>query len=792
MEFFRKYQRPILFTAGIFALVTFSITGALYEVVGNFFTDRPPLPTVVVAGRTVELQPEDNDVGLRLRARGVTGDSGFGLLPNVGGPESDDTEVRDVLAALRRIAIELGIEASRTEVDKAIDHKLALLAEQAQAQGGEAPTIEQLASIYGGERAMRDTLFEALRIGTLIRLQALGIDSTDRGIAERLAKLIDLVSYRGVLVDSNEISDQIEADFDAKSTEDQDAALREYLDGLDYNSTFGFREANKHKAQFLAMSLEGLDEAGRDAFASSFREQAGLEADQAWKDSVSDDEIDTFLTTNRYYLYPPKDDAKKGDDQKEDGEKEEGEGENGDQDPKDGEEESNEPDREEVRFRVFAERVVTNLLDQVRERLDAHVDASRAEIDALLTAESKARLVLDDKNLELAKLQDEEEVDEEAVDALVEEIRGFDDAVREAQKAVLAKQLEILRAFDGAAAWTELSGGDSRFQVLENEEFLTQVELRQYEPVGEWNFASSIESLSGSVPMASRTFQSKTMVFGARLLDRIERPLKDLEDIRDALKTTWLGEQSTERFDELVEAFEKEIDERARALLGDSVTEIEDAQDTRVQERFDEWKTNLEAELTADQEKLAKTRIETDLRKLRRRIAGFEEQLEKAEDKRDEFTTEVEAEIEEEVGELIAGKVREVFADSAAAAGLEMRTTGLLPKDLSRQGRPRDTWDPFIGAIFYSTVVNDISKVEEVTDGFVDAAGAQTKVWAELVEKKDGTIADVTPRRLAQARPTMTFRRGEAAVLSFTIDALRDRWGYEDRRTDPPKNAPSN
>src|SRR5262245_28022599 len=62
-DFFRRYQKAILYTAGIFALVTFSITGAMTSAVGTWFRPSVPMPTMTLAdGRTIHVTSEDYEV----------------------------------------------------------------------------------------------------------------------------------------------------------------------------------------------------------------------------------------------------------------------------------------------------------------------------------------------------------------------------------------------------------------------------------------------------------------------------------------------------------------------------------------------------------------------------------------------------------------------------------------------------------------------------------------------------------------------------------------------------------
>ena len=61
--FFRRHQKKILYSAGLFTLLTFSITGAMQSVVGGLFSTPPPLPSISVNGARVQLTEEDYRIG---------------------------------------------------------------------------------------------------------------------------------------------------------------------------------------------------------------------------------------------------------------------------------------------------------------------------------------------------------------------------------------------------------------------------------------------------------------------------------------------------------------------------------------------------------------------------------------------------------------------------------------------------------------------------------------------------------------------------------------------------------
>ena len=61
--FFRKYQKLLLYTAGLFTLLTFSITGSLQSLVGGVFNKDVERGSIEVSGVRAQLASEDYDYG---------------------------------------------------------------------------------------------------------------------------------------------------------------------------------------------------------------------------------------------------------------------------------------------------------------------------------------------------------------------------------------------------------------------------------------------------------------------------------------------------------------------------------------------------------------------------------------------------------------------------------------------------------------------------------------------------------------------------------------------------------
>ena len=217
MDFFRKYQRPILLVAAVFALVTFSITGDMLSTVEGLFRKKLPAASIQVGDREVELTSEDYQVARALSAPTLV--TVMPPLPSIDPSESQNPSER--IAVLRRAAIENGIEASYDEVDAAIDAVAATRDLEPR----------DLARGFASLDQFRATIYEGLRIGTLVRLNALPFEPFDHELADSLAHDEDLVKVRYLKIDKKAIEDAVGAELDAE--EDPEAALRTWARPVD-------------------------------------------------------------------------------------------------------------------------------------------------------------------------------------------------------------------------------------------------------------------------------------------------------------------------------------------------------------------------------------------------------------------------------------------------------------------------------------------------------------------------------------------------------------------------------
>ena len=91
--FFRRHQKKLLYTAGLFTLLTFSITGSMTGLVDSFFRKDRDLASIVVNGESVKLTNDDYTFG-NLLARNYQGGVPYGVMLQVLAGEGGDSQVR--------------------------------------------------------------------------------------------------------------------------------------------------------------------------------------------------------------------------------------------------------------------------------------------------------------------------------------------------------------------------------------------------------------------------------------------------------------------------------------------------------------------------------------------------------------------------------------------------------------------------------------------------------------------------------------------------------------------------
>ncbi len=816
MDFFRKYQRIILYTAGIFALVSFSISAPILGFFGSLFRQPVPLPTMRIDGRIVKVTMEDEEVATELVRRersfvfgaGFLGQDPAVAMPPVRDPRSQDDQ-RTIYAALRRLAIHYGIEVSEDEVDKAIQQALRVTPET-------IDTPEKLAAhnSFPSYADYRRALHEAMRIGEFVRVQGLVPAALDHELVDDAIKDLDYLTLQVASLNAKKLQDELEK----QDISDDD--LRAWIDGLDQTDKArnGYLGRDRFQLQILDLDVAKFDPAQFTA------ELADRE--------FSDDEVQKFYDLQKARLFqvkkapPPKDDKpgdtpkekdkengeqkppedgekpgdkqaddKQADDQKTD-EQKTADQKTADQkaadqkaDEQKADEQKQEPEfqplddalRAQIRKRLQAEAVLRKLWQDVQAKLDEtttdEIAAQKAAQQALADAQ---------KTLEAAKAAAAAPgATADQADALAAAQTTVDEqkaAVDAANQALETKRA----AFDVMAAIQAVGADRPGLSIVETEGLKTVDELREI-PIGTWDQSWAVSPLSQVGAMSTQVQTIPGHSFEFRVENVEVKPLKPFDEIREKARGDYFTKQADEKAETKKDAFEKSLLELAKQKIPDRIAELEHQRDVKLDEQMQEWRSNLESEI----EKTRK--VVQDLEaadpnsracaSAKARQARLEGDLAKADDHRAELQKQLEEDTTADIEKAAKEQYCAVLEQAAQDNGFEVTEVGPYPRDLSRRGGPRERFPETVQFLFWNPAVSDAQDGLEqglTTDVLQDAAH---RTWLAACAKtvEPGTVANLTRRQLITAREQIApGRRADALRYSFTIDeALKERYGYQ-------------
>ncbi len=740
MDFFRKYQRIILYTAGIFALVSFSIGGPLMDLFAGLQQRDMPTPSMTIDGREVKVTAEDYEIGQALAARDERRGDFVVAIPPLLDPEGNDNRV-EVYAALRRLAIDYGVEYSDDETDRAIQQALSVASPLG------ATSVADLARFagYGSIAELRRVVGEALRVGTFVRLQALGVDTTDASLAAQIVRDVELLTLQVARLDEKALQTAIE------QADVTDETLRAWIDTLsrDDQNARGFLDRPRYRIDVASLDLNAFDAA---AFATELGDK-----------TFSDDEVSQYYELNKFRLYQkempvvdppvtpvpepeylPLDDALKLD----------------------------------IRKRLQAEAVMRSVWDTVTARLEAHVKAETEAVTAAMTAVNEAQQGVATA-MEKAALPAATDADKAAV-------ATAEAAVAEAKTKVTAAETALKDkrgAFDLAAVVTELAAGRAGLAVTDSGEALLDIEkLQDLAPIAPWPGSAAVGALALDRPLSTQVQRSKSHVFQIRLRAFEEAPLKKFEDLRDKARGDWFTMKSGEAAAQKSTDFEAKLKELARAKIPERIAELEKQRDEKLVTRLKEWRDGLEGKLAAaktsrdfHEKRDAKSQA---YRTMAAEVTRLEAELATEEAQRTLILAELQKSTDDAIAKSSKEKYPEVLAEAAQAFGFEVETLGPYPRDLFAAGRSRDAYGESVKFLWGNSQVT-AQKVGEATDLLSDPTNR--KRYLAVATKVDkGSLADVTRRELLNKRAQAGQQRAAGAILqSFSREALEKRYGWK-------------
>lgn len=728
--FFRKYQKLILYTAGMFALITFSITGAMTEWLrGMTNAAAGPMPTIQVDGKAVELQVEDNEIGGQLSRR--FGTLPPGVLPEfVVGKDSNDLTTR--FAILRRAAIASGLDVSMTEVDKAID--LMVRASNARTQATDNATQLALQRGFSSMAEYRAFVKEGLRVGNYVMLQVLGVDASD---AAAVRQLLESDTSKKVTVQVATFDMKaLEAKLKAESPASEDE-IRTWMEAKadDEKTRLEVFDTNRVSLVLGVLRYDQFD-------ATQWAEQlTGFEFGEQQKAALYKQEIDRF-----------KDDKGK---------------------PKPIEDAEVGALLEKI---AKADEVLNKLQQKIREEQNKVMQPLVEEQSRNLQEKFEAQKARDQAKAELAAKSDDDALKTKMMDA-ENAFVAKENAAKAAEKALE----DARKAFDFRGKWTEMTKDKAGAQLRDVPGPKNATELKDLAvaELGTWKTPERATSMRAAGDLGVMPERAQHGAFLMQATEVIVRPMKPWADIKAHLEDMFYREKAKSTGDAQKKVLSLELLRLGREKEATKVAELEGKVDAEVEKRYSEWEKKLTDELQATTEQLAKLQAGTQAHNAwERKRALTQAQLDAKDKQKEQFKTTVRAETDAEIEKLAKVHYGGVLEAAAQTAGFTMTRVGPYRRDLRNQMHFDKRFDRTV-VFLWGGLVNEL-EVGDATDVVEDTV--ERRYQAAVCEQLEPlTMADLTRRELSQKKLLFPLLETmEAMSQSFSMEALQQRYQYKE------------
>lgn len=725
--FFRRHQKKLLYTAGLFTLLTFSVTGPMTRAFSSLFGSDRKMPTIEVGGQRVSLTVEDYRYGE------VVANHLGGLppvIPRLQAGPGGKSGLSEVLATLRRAAITDKIDVSMKEVDLAI----------AKAREGTSVVSDSQLALQRGFASLaefREATREALRIGNYVRLQTLGLDTSEAMAVQRLLDGEERVTFRVAKFDEKAYEDQLKTG--TKPTYEE---LTAWLDAKTdaEKMRLGVYDLNRVELRFGGLMLDQFDSAEWAIVAL-----ANLTIGDDQLKATYDQEKERFKVEGSEDYKPFEDAAVK----------------------------------DTLTRIVQSEQVMNYLLGKLREQVAATQKEPNEDLMRCRTEESTAQQSV--ATLE-AKLKDNPE------DAAVkDELQKAKDALEAKKAAVTAADAKVKTAresFDFPAAFFELTAGRKGFVQRSFHGVRTAEQLKDLTDLGfgKWPQATEATGLGNKGDLSRRPGRTANAIVLYQATDVLVRPLKAKEDLQPLLEGAYFTEKAKNEGEAKQKLMTEALLRLAKAKMPEKVAEIEGKKAERIEKLVTDWETATNKGIAEAEKTLAPLAVGTQAQiDWQRKLDTLRAELGRKDAKRTAFEAEVGKAIETEIGDEAKKHHGEVLDAAAAEAGFTVADTAPLWRKLKNRPRFAEQYDKATAFVFRN---HDEMKVDESTGVVQDQAD---RLWLVAVCKKVEplTLDDLTRREFeggvsgAGSLTYATAQAYQAYNTAFTREAIEARYSLQ-------------
>ncbi len=739
--FFRKYQKLILYTAGIFALITFSITGAMTDFFRNLTArDIGEPDTITVAGVKHQITVEDVMIGGLLERY-------IGNLPSVlpaaALGDGSTSDLSTCLAILRRASIAEGLEVSMDEADRAIAWDTRALNEVR--NSSDTPAQMALRRRFDGLAQYRQLTAEAMRIGNYVLLQSAGADVSDAMLIQYLLRNREKMTAKVATFDMKALEEEMKA-----SSPVDEAGLRAWLDEKDEaaKGRLAIYDTNRVSLAAATIRFADFDSAEWE------KELEGFTVEDARRQQLYKLERETrFKTTNEEtdeVTYREFDD---------------------------------EGVAEELNRLAQVEHVLQGMLTKLRQQSN---EAIKDANEAYMTAMNER--MTSDQDLQKAKQNLEDNPDDEAVKTAHRDAENIQIAKQNAENEAKDALNAARAAFDFKAAFEALAsveGGGLRKGVamvvvdgLKNADELkdlTDVSL------GEWSnpYLATMHSEKGA--LSSTPARSSDAGFLFQVTDVQVRPMKKWEDLEESLTEAYYIEKAKATGEEQKTKLEEALQRLAKEQIPDEIAEIEAKRQAQIEERFNEWETSCTEGLDKADRMLSEidegSRAYLSWQAKRDQLVA---EMADKEGKRTKIAEEVGETLDEEIREAAKARYVDVVDQAVAETEFQLATLGPYKRKENQSPYFRQRSEPTV-AFLWGGRINDLD-AGKASDVLEDTAERRWQ-FAVVTEVEPLGIEDITRREFAVNRRMFAPSQVSSAMQqSFTLDALSKRYQLERNR----------
>ena len=775
--FFRRNQKRVLYTAGLFTLLTFSITGPMTALVTDAFRGDGSKSTILVNGKRETLTAEDFEYGRQLASMAGMR-LPYGVLPTLDAGKENQGELGTVYAILRRAAIAEGMGVSYADVDRAIE---------AMREQMKAPSVGKLVSDlrFASIAQYRDYFAEAMRVGAYVRLQTLALDSTEARVLAQTLSDREKVTLRVASFEEKKVEQDLE-----KASPLSEDDLKKWLDGKD--------EREKRM-------MQAYDAPRAELRFGGFLTAEGQFDPEQWKDAelkdftVSDDQLKSAYEQEKEARFKLEGDGqfKPADD----------------------------PAVKAELTRVLqAEQVLSKLLTTLRQKQD---DAAKAQNDAVAAAQAEvntatyqfeeatlrldpAKRDLEAKMAELKQKPDDAAIKEAVaklqadIDALQATVTGHDAKVVTLKEAVTAaeKAVEAARStFDFPAAFAELTKDKKGAVAKSMQGRKSGDDMKDLDALGldlgKWALSSQGAGLRTKGDLAFAPGRTTKAAVLYQAADVEPMPLKAWDALKPLAEGAYWTEQAKQKGEASRKKFEEALLRLAKEKIPARVAEIEGQRQKRVDDKVAEWEKKTTEAIAQAEKEVARLQPGTRMHAgWQLELDGKRAELAQREARKTGFGNEVDAAIKAEIAAEAQKHYKDVLDAAAAEAGFAVADLGPLPRDLPERDPRFEKGNP--PAVVYLWRNQGKLKEGEATGLLQDFAGRACYV-AVCTKVEPLTAADVTRRDFESLRTGdgmfdyAATQAGLAYRQAFTIEALEARYdlqrdlGEMEQQTPAPK-----